>query len=58
MEIEVNWDNVTEVERNIEGDEIYSISFSFNNGEVATYGYTDFKKFMRDSTKISERIGK
>ena len=56
MEINVNWDKVTDVERNIEGDGIYSISISFNNGEAVTYGYTDFKKFVKDGTEIVERI--
>lgn len=55
MNIEVDWDKVMDLEYNIEGDGIYSISIMFEDGEALTYGYTSQKKFLIDCSKLAER---
>lgn len=57
MEIKVDWDKVKNIEYHIEGDGIWSISFSFENGEACTYGYTNLKDYIKDCTKIAN-LGK
>lgn len=55
MEIKVDLDKVVDIEYNIEPDDIWSISFSFENGDACTYGYTDVKPFIKDCTEIANR---
>ena len=55
MNIDIDWNKVIDVEYNIEGDGIWSITILFNDGEAVTYGYTDMKKYLKDCTEIAER---
>ena len=55
MNIEVDWDKVLDLEYNIEGDGIYSISIIFNNGDALTYGYISQKRFLKDCSYIAEK---
>lgn len=52
MEIRVNWNEVIKCEPHIEGDDCYTISFLFKNGQVCTYGYNNNKEFIKDYTNI------
>lgn len=55
MLVDIDFDRVIDIEYHIEDEGIYSISFSFDNGEAMTYGYFNQKDFVKDCTKISER---
>ena len=55
MNIEVDWDRVIDVEPKIEEDSIYTISFSFDDGTVCTYAYSNSKMFVKDYTNLIER---
>jgi hypothetical protein len=55
VNIEIDWDKVVDVEYNIEGEGIYSISIMFNDGEALSYGYFDQKKYLIDCTEIANK---
>lgn len=55
MNIEIDWSKAIDVEYNIEGEGIWSITVAFNDGEAVTYGYTDMKKYLQDCTELAER---
>ena len=55
MYVEIQWDKVIDIEYNIEGEGIYSISLMFDNGQAMTYGYFNQREFLKDCTEIAER---
>lgn len=56
MNVDIDWDRVIDVDMHIEEDDfIYTICFVFDDGCVMTYGYSDYKKFIRDCTKVADR---
>lgn len=56
MLVDFNFDYVLDYEFNAEGDDIYTISILFNNEEAFTYGYTDKKEWIKDCSKIADKV--
>lgn len=52
MNIQIDYDKLLHIQSNIEGDDFYTISMLFDDGQVCTYGYSNQKDFLKDYTKI------
>lgn len=55
MKIEFDVRDVLEIEPHIEDGGIFAICIVFKNGEVLTYGYSDYKPFIEDYTELKKK---
>lgn len=59
MEVEIkDWGNIINIESNVNSGDIYTISLTFLNQEVMTYGYVNKKQWMKDYSYLIEKLNR